>query len=496
MVNSVSQVPKATTTSIFYINDIHGRASNMEKITSASKDFDEFVPQNIDKLKLSSGDTMLGHDEKLNKAANKFLNINKIMATAIGNHELDIDPDKFLEITGSATYKLMGANTNIDEKSKLKNKVVNSFIQEQNGNKYGIIGLMPPDLFTRIKNKEKLKGFEVQDIKATVPQVQQEVDSLKKQGVNKIIVISHTGYANEVKLAKEVEGIDVILGGHSHDLITGIEEGKNLFYSKKTGDPTIITQAGRDGNYFGILNLDFDKDGVITKAQNNVTETKNFRKDTGIQYIFDQIMGKSNYVGKIASAEPMPKNFLLTENPNASFLADSIRSELNVDIGMVNAANLRGVFEAGDVYSRDISGITPFKNKMTIIHLNEKEIVDTLKHGAKSFLKSDGKPGLMQVSGLRYSVNKKGDLLDLKYIDKNGNESVIDINNPNIFKKYSVGIDDFCSKGKDGFTMLNKYDEPDTVKYEFDKDDLAMAYIKKQKEPIEIKRDGRINIVD
>ena len=71
MVSSVSQKP--TSTSIFYINDIHGRTANMEKITSASKDFDTFVPKKVDKLKLSSGDIMLGLNEKTTRAANKFL---------------------------------------------------------------------------------------------------------------------------------------------------------------------------------------------------------------------------------------------------------------------------------------------------------------------------------------------------------------------------------------------------------------------------------------
>ena len=70
------------------------------------------------------------------------------------------------------------------------------------------------------------------------------------------------------------------------------------------------------------------------------------------------------------------------------------------------------------------------------------------------------------------------------------------INNPNIFKKYSVAVDDFCGKGRDGFTMMNKFNDPDTKVYDFDKDKLAIDYIKRQTEPINIQKDGRIKIVD
>ena len=94
MINSISksfsaqqQPQNRTQTSIFYVNDIHGRTSNMEKITSASQNFDAFIPSSIDKLKMCSGDTMLGQNEKVNKSANIFLNVNNFMASVIGNHE-------------------------------------------------------------------------------------------------------------------------------------------------------------------------------------------------------------------------------------------------------------------------------------------------------------------------------------------------------------------------------------------------------------------------
>ena len=78
-----------------------------------------------------------------------------------------------------------------------------------------------------------------------------KVNNLKKQGINKIIVLSHQGIKNDKRLAQETEGIDIIFGAHTHDLIEGIKDGVNLFQSK-SGEPTVFTQAGKDGENVGI----------------------------------------------------------------------------------------------------------------------------------------------------------------------------------------------------------------------------------------------------
>ncbi|MBP7212502.1 5'-nucleotidase C-terminal domain-containing protein [bacterium] len=498
MVTSVSTPQKTTNASFFYINDMHAQVPKMEKIMSASQAFDTFTPSvKTDKLKFSSGDIALGEDKNLNKSAYEFENDIGIMASALGNHECDIDVETLSKLIKNSKFKMLAMNVDVQKGSPLDGAIKKSEIREINGDKYGVIGLAPFDLFTRVKDKTKQNDFKIKDINTTKKDLQAEIDNLKAQGVNKIVLLSHIGYVNDVDIANSVEGIDVILGGHSHDLIEGIQEGKNLFYSKKTGEPTIITQTGKDGNNFGILNVTFDENGVIKTAQNNVNPSNDFKKNMPFKFIIDKILGKPEVVGTIKSAPPAPVHQLIVENPHADFLADAMREETGADIAMINSANLRGGFEAGPVDTRDITGVTPFKNKMTVIKLNEKDMIDAIKFGGKSFASPDTKPGIIQVSGLRYTINKKGELLSCSYLDKkSGTEVPIDVKNPNTFKTYTVAIDDFCAKGKDGFTTLNQYDNALKV-YDYDKDKMAADYIKKQNNsPITIKTDGRINIVD
>ena len=133
---------------------------------------------------------------------------------------------------------------------------------------------------------------------------------------------------------------------------------------------------------------------------------------------------------------------------------------------------------------------------MVKLKLTEKEIVDAVKVGAKSFVNPGNKPGIVIPSGLKYTVSKKGELKSMSFIDKSGKEIPIDINNPDPNKVYTVATDDFFASGGDNLidnkVAKNQIDE----KFDFDKDKLTCDYVKKLNAPIEIKDDGRITVVD
>lgn len=493
MISPVSNQNKTIKTDIFYINDIHGQIPKMERLVSASNAFDEFVKnKNSDSIKVSAGDILLGEHIPTNKIAIKFLNLAGISLSTIGNHELDKGIKPFKNFIEKAKTQFLGTNMNFPQGKD--DKIVISTVKEINGNKYGFLGIQPTNLSVRIKDKERLEGITIDDKAQTIKEIQEHINTFKKNGINKIILLSHCGIDTDKDIAKTVTGLDVIIGGHSHDLIKGAKAGENLFYSK-TGEPIIITQAGRDGNNFGVLSLEFDEKGVIKNLQNSIHNTMNFSKDLLMTTVVDGELGKPVIIGKIDKAPPMPKSPLTEENPYANFLSDAIRKELDVDIALINSANLRGSLNIGNVTDRDISSITPFKNKMVKTYLSEKELVEALKHGANSMTKCDKKPGLLMGSGITYTVSKKGELSNLKFIDKFGETHIIDVNNPNEEKKYLCAYDDFLAKGGDKFESLNKIN--DLIEYyDFDKDTLAINYVKKLKTPLSIVPDGRITFID
>lgn len=490
--------PKVTKASIFYINDLHGQIPKMQRLVSAGYHAEYMAKENgADCLKLCSGDTFIGGDEKRSLAAANFLDIAGINAEAPGNHEFDITSSICGKLLKNSKTNILGMNLNFpDSNSDLSKKVQRSCILEaQSGEKYGLIGIQPSDLNSRINNKESLEGITVDDKEQTIIELQQEVDKLKEQGINKIILLSHQGNDVEKEIAQRVSGIDVILGGHSHDLIKGVQSGENLLYSP-SGEPVIITQAGRDGTHFGILNLEFDDNGLISKVQNNVIDTNHYSSNLIMSKTADAILGETPVIGNLRYADNVPESLNTEENPWADFVSDALRKNLNADIALINSANFRGSVDIGVVTERDISSIFPFCNKLFKVKINEKDLVDAIKMCGKTLSVSNHKPGIMQVSGLTYTLDKDGNLMALSYIDKNGQSKSIDVNNPDENRIYTAVYDEFLVNGGDNLTMLKRNDSDIIERYDFDKDKVTVDYIKSLSQPFDVRKDGRITILN
>ncbi len=496
-------------TSWFYINDLHGKMTKMERIYNMVQQFDRKDASKIDffrnttnnkvaKFKVSSGDISIGCNPNNNKVAYKFLDWCGFDATELGNHEMDVaEPGDLASLIDNTNCKMLALNVKADENSPLANKFKKSVIVENNGEKVGLIGIAPSDMFDRVKMSNSLSSIKVANIDETIKLVQQEVDNLKKQGINKIALLSHSGIDNDKKIISMTDGIDIIFGGHTHNLIEGITEGKNLFYSK-SGEPVIMTQAGKNGDYIGILNVDFDKNGIIKRVQNNVIPTSPYNRPLYVKDAVEKIIGKPEIVGRVGEAVPMPKHILIEDNPHGNLIADAMRYELDTDIAILNTGNIRGRFTSGaEVDSRLLADISPFEDKMMVLKLSEKQIVDAIKTGLElSFNSKNHKPGILLVSGMKYKCNNKGELLNLEFIDRNNNSHKIDINNPDENKTYTVAADDFFAKGGDNYLPSNLPESSILKTLDFDKNKLACDYIKKQTQPIDIKYDGRLEIIN
>jgi 2',3'-cyclic-nucleotide 2'-phosphodiesterase (5'-nucleotidase family) len=175
-----------------------------------------------------------------------------------------------------------------------------------------------------------------------------------------------------------------------------------------------------------------------------------------------------------------------------------MRTELDADIAILNTANIRGCFTPGMyVDSRLLGDISPFEDKMMLLNLSEKQIVDAIKVGLEtSFNNKAHKPGILLVSGMRYKCNTKGELLSLEYIDRENKSHPIDVKNPSPDKKYTVAADDFFATGGDNYLPNNP--NPDFVlkTLDYDKNKMACDYIKKLPQPFNVEYDGRLEIVD
>ena len=158
--------------------------------------------------------------------------------------------------------------------------------------------------------------------------------------------------------------------------------------------------------------------------------------------------------------------------------------------------------KAGVLTKRDITETTPLENKAMVSRMTEKEIVRVIREAAKTSLSENetGEPGIMHVSGLTYKVDSNGDLIEINFIDKNGNQTPIDINNPSEDKVYTVAHDSFVAEDREKpeypGMLLSARKYKDTKQFDFDKDKLASDYIEKlpSKDNLVITDDFRIQI--
>lgn len=385
----------------------------------------------------------------------------------------------------------VGANASYPPNNPIKNQVIKSVVfVGKSGEKYGVLGAQSPTLIERMKDPTLFEGITISGGEKAYKELQAEVDNLRNQGIKRIIMLSHSGYEEEKEIAKHVSGVDVILGGHSHDLVLDISEGKNLQYSP-LGEPVVITQAGRDGKNFGILNVEYDENGVIVKAQNNVYKTADFNKSLLMTTTVDVVLGQSPILGQIESIEPLTDRMNVEENPYSEVFLDIVRSEIGSEIVLMNSANFRGSLDLGNFTARDIGGIFPFKNKMCVVELSEKRLVEALNHGGSSVIAPDLKPSILQVSGMTYTLSKEGKVTKAA-VCQNGEVVELDVNNPSDTKMFVAAYDDYLLAGGDAFTSLKGVKV--LKKYDYDKDQIIINWFSKNKncKPLVIKRDGRI----
>ncbi len=487
---------KTNKLSIYYYNDTHGNTDQMVDVINNAKKFQEKSKDTNDTtFILSAGDNCSGADPKKNEFIfNLMQNIMSVDVSAVGNHEVDATDKGFFDAAKDKNITFVATNVEFSDENKMKNIVKKSIVKEKNGVKYGFIGTMPIDFKTCTK-EESQKGLEVMDLDHTIIALQDEINNLKAQGVSRIILLSHTGYDVDKKIVSQLDGVDIVVGGHTHSVVEGAKRNENVLKSK-SGEPVIITQGGENGQYYGILNVQFNNNGQLTKVNNNLIQTTNRAKSPVIEYVKNQDLGESPHVATIKQSESLPKNRRMEPSGWTEMMADSMKAELDGDIAIINSANIRKVPKEGNLTQRDVMESAPMKNKLLKVQITQKQLVDAVKNASLSTMTSpDGYPGLLQGSGFSYKIDDKGKLLEFNIIDKKGNVTPVDVNNPSEDITYTAIYDSFVAKA-DGETpeLAPKFKAQE---FDFDKDETMCKYLSKRadKEGLVIKRDNRIEIV-
>ena len=232
------------------------------------------------------------------------------------------------------------------------------------------------------------------------------VDELKNQDkVDFIVLLTHLGLEQDVALAKAVEHIDIICGGHTHDITKTSEE---IIIDKPSGK-TIIVHTGDRGLHLGIMKLWPKKEGklqyewTLQEIEASIIEDKECKEKLGY---YKQLLPHSASIAITTVPIDTEINSLRTkENGFANFVADAIREHFNADIVLVPGGSLRGraIVPAGPITENDLNGWLPFQdNFLLTLTAQGRHIKQALELGVANL--PEESRDLLHPSGLRYTV--------------------------------------------------------------------------------------------
>ncbi|NWG02204.1 MAG: 5'-nucleotidase C-terminal domain-containing protein [Syntrophaceae bacterium] len=427
---------------ILHINDFHGFAESYQPIGS-----DEplggiaYLAHRANELRkekptllLCAGDMIQGHHWAnlfQGESVIELMNQMKFDAMVLGNHEFDFGQEVLQKRISEAMFPMLGANV------KGLNGLKPFIVREVKGLKIGIIGIVTEEtpISTHPQNVEGLQFLSSMEV------VGEYISDLKNR-VDFIVVLSHIGYSNDRRLAENIQGINLIVGGHSHT---------KLNRPVMIGE-TILVQAWEHGKALGVLDLALEH-GKIAKYEGYLEEIRpKGQKDQAVSALVEKFKEKvstllNEEVGE-AEEDLDGENVRKRETNFGDLLADILRQASGSDIALINGGGIRASIRKGRIKLKDVYAALPFNNYIVTIKLRGKQIWDALEHGVSNVENEDGR--FPQVSGLtfKYSLSeKKGERV--KEISIFGRPIDLD-------KEYSVATHDFLAAGGDGYQMFRR----------------------------------------
>jgi len=388
---------------ILHTNDLHGRVHELTVLSAMAKRVRaEVLAAGGGVLLVDAGDaeekSLLESDVTKGAAVAALLKAAGYQAMAVGNGAaLSYGPQCLEAIAAAASFPVLAANLTWAQSGELVQGTTAATLLTVAGVRIGLIGLAPTFKFWPLFGLHVPQGIE---------EVRRWRDDLKAQGTAVIVVLSHQGSRSDRELAQAVTGLDVIIGGHAHEVLPeGLWEGE-----------TLICQAGDYGRFLGRVDLQVDvASGRVTRKQarllpldeemdpDPIVMAEWQRQQERVARMLQQPLGET--------LAPFPYD-PLQESPMGNFLADVLRERMTTQAAICISGSLNhglpgGVITLGDMCRSCSSPGNPARTMLTTAQL--REFLD-LGLGAERarvrplFLRGR-QLGLLAVSGLRVEAD-------------------------------------------------------------------------------------------
>ncbi|MCK5050799.1 MAG: bifunctional metallophosphatase/5'-nucleotidase [Candidatus Cloacimonetes bacterium] len=445
-------------------------------------------------LLVDAGDFFQGHPigtMSEGRAVITYMNMIGYDFMAIGNHEFDLGEDVLIKTLEMAEFPILSCNIVKKGTNELVDYVLPYKIIEKLGLRIGVIGLTTTDT-EQMSFPDNIKNV---DFLPAKEQVQKYVNIVRDKNVDLVIVIAHMGlpydpqptydarYSNPEELkeerrwgydaqeiAHEVEGIDILFGGHMH-------KG----FAQPWEDPdthTLVLQGYAYGSNVGHITIKIDKDtktisGYESPAINEGVMVTLFEDEfipdeviadtiLVMQKIaevgMDEIIGEASMnITKIGSG---PQNLI------GNLVCEAMKDYTGADFSFMNLGGIRDELLSGPISYRDVFSVMPFDNQIVLIEVDGrflKEIIETRVSGSRHGLRT---------AGIQVVINRKRDSFNrISKLLIGGEPWQAD-------KIYKIATSDFLLQGNAGLALLTKVPESQITRYEQGLREVIVEYIR------------------
>ena len=391
-------------------------------------------------------------------AAAEMMNKMGYDAMTVGNHEFDDGPEVLRGFVNSTNFPILMSNADISGEPLLAGAIQKSTIVAKGGERIGLIGLTPQDTDELASPGPNVIFTD------PVGAVQAEVDKLTEMGVNKIVVLSHSGYQVDLRVAEGTTGVDVIVGGHSNTLLSNVNDRAAGAYPTMVGD-TAVVQAYAYGKYLGELKVVFDDEGVISSAtgepilmdrfvsEDETTKARVKEMAAPLEEIRNAVVASA-----AAPIEGDRSVCRVEECPMGNLIADAMLERVKdqgIQIAFANSGGIRSSIDGGDVTMGEVMTVLPFQNTLSTFQTTGQVIIDALENGVSQVEEVAGR--FPQVAGMTFTWNSAAEPGSRIVEVIVGGEPI------DPAATYGVVTNNFVRNGGDGYKMfateaMNAYD--------------------------------------
>ena len=360
----------------------------------------------------------------------------------LGNHEFDFGPEVTAERIAESRFPWLGTNV-LGAEGRPFGGAVASVIREAAGLRIGFLGVLTPDT-------AQLARADGVTFTPPAAALRAGIAELHRQGADLIVALTHLDLDDDRRLARDMPGLALLLGGHDHDAISILEGG------------ALLVKAGQDAHWLAVIEMDVET-AANGRPARVVSLGWRFVPNVGtppsptIAPIIARIEGELDrtlgapLATLVAPLDSRTSIVRTREAAIGNLIADALRAHFSADVALINGGGLRGnrEYPVGHAFSRrDLLGEMPFGNTVMLVELTGAELLNVIEHGLAEVEHASGR--YPQVSGMTFTYDPTAP----------ANERVREVTvggaplDPS--RRYRLATTDYLFNGGDGYTMLRQ----------------------------------------